>query len=172
MKRIEANDPVAIRYVGTEGYFKGDYKTAFECWTRAAALGDLEVHYQLSTLYREGKGIEKDEKRELHHLEHAAIGGHHNARRNLGCIEEENGRMDRAAKHYIIAAKLGYDKSLKNVKILYKAGHVSKEDFAAALRGHQATINATKSPQREAGEAADRARRIHLSASTHGYSWR
>ena len=52
-------------------------------------------------------------------------------------------------KHYIIAAKLGYDESLKAVKNLYKAGCVSKEDFAAALRGYQAAIDATKSPQRE-----------------------
>jgi hypothetical protein len=32
-------------------------------------------------------------------------------------------------------------------------GFVSKEDFAAALRGHQAAVDATKSPQREKGEA-------------------
>ena len=34
-------------------------------------------------------------------------------------------------------------------KVLYKAGVVSKDDFAAALRGHHAAITATKSPQRE-----------------------
>ena len=46
-------------------------------------------------------------------------------------------------------AKLGNDDSLTNVKDLYKAGRVSKEDFAAALRGYQAAIEATKSPQRD-----------------------
>ena len=34
-----------------------------------------------------------------------------------------------------------------------KAGYVSKDDFAVALRGHQAAVDATKSPQRE--EAAE-----------------
>eukprot|EP00986_Skeletonema_menzelii_P011570 scaffold6007_cov73-Skeletonema_menzelii.AAC.2 len=43
-----------------------------------------------------------------------------------------------------------HDKSLDSVKIFYKAGQVSKDDFAAALRGHQAAVDATKSPQREA----------------------
>ena len=35
-----------------------------------------------------------------------------------------------------------------------KRGFVKKEDFAAALRGHQAAVDATKSPQRQAAEAA------------------
>eukprot|EP00986_Skeletonema_menzelii_P005821 scaffold2157_cov116-Skeletonema_menzelii.AAC.2 len=149
MKRIEANDLVAMRYIGTERYYEGDYKSAFEYWSKAAALGDVQAHYQLSISYLEGKGVEKDTKRVLHHLTEAAIGGDPHARHNLGCLEREKGRVDRAVKHYIIAAKLGFDKSLENVKHLYNAGHVSKDDFAAALRGHQTAIDATKSPQRQ-----------------------
>ena len=38
------------------------------------------------------------------------------------------------------------------VKNGYADGYVSKEDFAAALRAHQAAVDATKSPRREAGE--------------------
>ncbi len=37
-----------------------------------------------------------------------------------------------------------------DLKQCYTDGHVSKEDFAAALRAHQAAVDATKSPQREA----------------------
>ncbi len=57
-------------------------------------------------------------------------------------------------KHWIIAAKLGYDGSLNAIKEGYKEGFVSKEDFAAALRGHQSAVDATKSPQREVAEQA------------------
>ena len=149
MKRVEANDPVALCSMGKQRYHKGDYMAAFEYSAKAAALGDVLAHYQLSVLYDEGQGVEKDEKKELLHLEQAAIGGHPDARHNLGIVEEENGRMDRAAKHYIIAAKLGVDDSLKCVRDLCKDGHVSKEDYAAALRGYQAVIEAMKSPQRE-----------------------
>eukprot|EP00986_Skeletonema_menzelii_P011132 scaffold5658_cov114-Skeletonema_menzelii.AAC.2 len=149
MKRVEANDPVAMCFMGTERYEEGNYNAAFEYWTRAATLGDVQAHYQLSTLYYDGQGVEKDEKLELHHLIEAAIGGHPMARHNLGILEWENGHNDRAVKHLIIASKFGHDKSLDSVKILYKAGYVSKDDFATALRGHQAAVDATKSPQRE-----------------------
>ena len=48
---------------------------------------------------------------------------------------------------------LGDDDSLRNVKMAYKYGLVSKEDFAAALRCHKAAIDATKTPQREEAAA-------------------
>ena len=153
MKRIEANDPVAMCEMGTERCGKGDYTTAFGYYSRAAALGVVQAHYHLSILYHEGKGVEKDEKMEQHHKEQAAIGGHPEARYNLGCVENKNGTLDRAVKHFIIAAKLGFDISLEAVKNAYKAGLVSKEDFAAALCGYQAAIEATKSPQREEATA-------------------
>ena len=153
MKRVEANDAAAICYLASKRIKKGDYKAAIEYFTRAVALGDVDAHFQLSTFYYHGEGVETDEKRALHHAEKAAIGGHPYARHSLGCVEAKNGRMNRAAKHFIIAANLGHDDSLERVKDLYKAGFVSKEDFAAALRGHQAAIDATKSPQRE--EAAE-----------------
>eukprot|EP00986_Skeletonema_menzelii_P013568 scaffold8039_cov102-Skeletonema_menzelii.AAC.1 len=132
-KRVEANDPVAMCFMGTERYEEGNYNAAFEYWTKAAALGDVWAHYQLSCLYREGQGVGKDEKKALHHLTEAAIGGHHRARHNLGCLEREKGRVERAVKHFIIAAKLGHDQSLEYVKDLYKAGYVSKDDFALQL---------------------------------------
>eukprot|EP00986_Skeletonema_menzelii_P010535 scaffold5150_cov133-Skeletonema_menzelii.AAC.9 len=149
MKRVEANDPFAMCQMGTKRYNEGDFKTAFKYWTKAAALGDAVAHYQLSILYHNGQGVEKDEKKQLHHLEEAAIGGDPMARHSLGCLEKEKGRVDKAVKHFIIAAKLGHDKSLESVKNLYKAGYVSKDDVAAALRGHQAAVDATKSPQRD-----------------------
>ena len=152
-KRIEVNDPTAICRMGEKYQDAGDYKSAFEYFTRAADLGDVDAHHKLSFLYYCGHGVEKDEKKDLHHTEQAAIGGHPEARHNLGCLEKEKGRVDRAAKHLIIAAKLGCVRSLGAVKVLSKAGHVSEDDYVTALRGHQAAIDATKSPQRE--EAAE-----------------
>ena len=56
--------------------------------------------------------------------------------------------IDRAVKHLIISANLGCDEAIQKLKEYYKYGKVSKEDFAAALRGHHAAVDATKSPQR------------------------
>ncbi len=92
-------------------------------------------------------------KKRLHHLKEAAIRGHPEARYNLAMYEKENGRHVRAARHLIISTKLGDYKSLERLKLAYQAELVSKDDFAAALRGHQAAVDATKSPQREEGEA-------------------
>ena len=151
LKRIEANDPVAMCQMGAlRCEDDGDYEAALDYWTKAAALGYALAHYELSTSYREGQGVQKDEKKFLYHLEQAAIGGHPGARFNLGLFESKNRRVDRAVKHWIIGANLGHDLSLENIQDLYKRGHVSKEDFTAALRGYQAAIAATKSPQREA----------------------
>ena len=150
MKRVEANDPAAIRKMGGKHFDEGDYDGAFKYWTKAAELGNVEAHYELSIMYRDEECVEKDEKKEIYHLEEAAIGGHASARQNLGVYEERNGRIDRTVKHLIIAANLGLDSAMKGLKECYKDGIVSKDDFAAALRGHYAAVEATKSPEREA----------------------
>ena len=149
MKRVKANDPVAIFKMGVDCQVEGDYEKAFEYYTKAAALGDVTAHYNLSVIYRAGDGVEKDEKKEIYHLEEAAIGGQPEARYNLGLNEYDNERVDRAMKHFIIAAKLGLNCALESVKNGFVKGFVSKEDYAAALRGHQAAVDATKSKQRE-----------------------
>jgi len=160
MKRVEKNDPVAMRQLGKMHYQKGDYVGAFEYWRKAAELGDAVAHYDLSFLYEKGEGVEKDEKRELFHLVEAAIAGHPEARHNFACRDGMNDKIDRSVKHLIIAANLGCDDSIQALKECYKRGLVSKEDFAAALRAHQAAVDATKSPQRE--EAAEYFRRRQL----------
>ena len=149
MKRVAANDPVALSEFGVSLFHDENYDGAFKYWTQAAELGDVEAHYNVSIAYQEGAGVENDEEKEVYHLEEAAIGGHPSARYKLARYECEKHRFDRTAKHLIIAANLGHDESIQMLKEFYKHGLVSKEDFAMALRGHQAAVDATKSPQRE-----------------------
>jgi len=155
-KRIEANDPMALRDKGRTHYFDGDYESAFEYCSKAAELGDMEAHCYLYMMYEAGLGVEKDKGKETYHLEVAAIGGHPRA---IGCNEvalafqeDSDSILNRAVKHWIIAAKLGDDDSIVRLKEGFKDGFVSKEEFASALRGHQAAVDATKSPQREEAE--------------------
>jgi len=153
MKRIAANDPVAMRQKGIEQYEKGDYRRAFEYYTRAAELGDAAAKYGLGRMYEFGKGVEKDEGKEIHYLEEASIGGHPSARRALGWKEWYIGNSERALKHFSLGAKLGDDDSIEMLMIAFKSGLVSKDDLASALRAHQAAVDATKSPPRDAFEA-------------------
>ena len=149
-RRAKANDPIALSQMGHINYSKGDYAKAFQYWTNSARLGIVQAHYRLSVLYKNGDGVEKDEKKRVFHLEEAAIAGHPDARYNLGAIEWNYGSKERAVKHFIIAANLGEGElSLKMLKQGYAEGIVSKEDFAAALRAYQAAADAMKSPQRD-----------------------
>ncbi|KAK1733146.1 hypothetical protein QTG54_016123 [Skeletonema marinoi] len=156
MKRVNANDPAALLQMGLRRYEDGDNDSAFKFVKKSAELGDAGAHYQLACFYFEGKGVQKDVKKEVYHLEQAAIGGHAKARWNLGAVEKKNCRMGRAIKHMIIAAKLGHDDSLDALRNGFRGGLVSKEDFASALRAHQAAVEATKSSQREAAEEAEK----------------
>jgi tetratricopeptide (TPR) repeat protein len=152
MKRVKKNDPAAMCRMGKGRYHQGDYETALKYLMKAAELGHADAHFSLSFMHHGGLGVEKDVKKELHHLEEAAIAGHPTARHNLGCIEASNDRYKRAKKHFIIAANLGYHDSLRCLLKLHAGGHASKEDYADALRAYQAALDATKSVEREKAE--------------------
>ena len=119
-------------------------------------MGNAEAHYQLGCSYGEGVGVRvRDDDKAVYHYEKASIGGHPDARYNLACYEEI-GSMERAVKHWIIAANLGDDKSMKELLSSYKNGFITKEKYGATLRAHQAAINATKSAERDFAEEAIR----------------
>ncbi len=152
MKRIKANDPAALSEMGTIRYDEGGHDAAVKYFTKAAELEDPEAHCWLGYMYGKGEGVEKDEEKKVYHYEKAAIGGHPYARHNLGWYAEDNGNIERAVKHFIIAANLGYEKSMKTLWDYYKDGDITKEDLEGTLRTHQAAIDAMKSTEREAAE--------------------
>jgi hypothetical protein len=153
MKRIKANDPAALRHMAGKCHKEGNYEGALEYWTKSAELGDVEARYNLGLMYMNGEGVEEDEEKAVYHYEKAAIGGHPFARYNLAANEEEHGNVERAVKHFIIAANLGDDQSMKCLWDHYSLGNITKEDLDATLRTHQAAIDATKSEQREEADA-------------------
>ena len=162
MKRVAANDPFALCDYAFDLVEEGDYDGAFKCWNKAAGMDNADSHFNLSIMYKKGQGVETDERKELFHLEEAAILGHPKARHKLGCYEGgRNDMIDRAVKHLIIAANLGWDQSIEALKACYKDKFVGKEDFAAALRAHHAAVIAMKSPQRAEAARADAAGEIH-----------
>ena len=116
MKRVGANDPAAMTQMGKARSKEGDYDSAFKYFTKAAKVGDAEAHFNLSGMYMKGEGVEKDYTKEIYHLEEAAIRGHAYARHHLGLYDGRSGRIERAAKHFTIAANLGYDDSIQTLK--------------------------------------------------------
>ena len=154
MKRMKNNCPVAIAKLGVERYNEGDHETALKYLTKASELGDTDAHVYLSRQYYNGEGVEKDMKKQIFHLEEAAIGGHPGARYLLGVKDASSGRFERAVKHFIVAANLGYHDSLEVLRRLHADGHATKEQYSAALRAYQATVDETKSVEREEAEKA------------------
>ena len=151
MKRVQANDPSAMCQMGAARHEEGKYVEAVDYYSKAAELGDANAHFQLAIMYQDGRGVEKDKKKEVYHWEEAAIKGQLDARFGLAQHEMINFRSDRAVKHLIIAANLGHDNSMQALKECYKDGLVRKEDFTSVLRAHKTAVDATKSPQREIG---------------------
>ncbi len=79
--------------------------------------------------------------------------GHPWARHSLAIVEGMNGNIERAVKHLIIAANLGYEDSMKELWKHYSAGNITKEELEATLRTHKAAIDEMKSPERKAAQA-------------------
>ena len=62
--------------------------------------------------------------------------------------------MNRALKHYMIAAEGGKPDSLKAIQKLYTNGHATKDYYTKALRAYQAYLVEIKSTQRDKAAAA------------------
>jgi len=156
--RIKLNDAEAFYSLGyscRDGDFglPQDFNKSMELWQKAAELGSICAHYNLAIVYHSGEGVEFDTDKAIHHYTLAAIGGDEVARYALGLFEEANGNINHATKHFMIAARCGYEDSLKEVGNGYKAGHITKDDYANTLRAYQVSMDEMKSEQRDIAAA-------------------
>ncbi|EJK70646.1 hypothetical protein THAOC_07976 [Thalassiosira oceanica] len=153
-KRVDAGDPVAIYHLGKH-YADGSYGVtkdvtrAVELYERASELGSKGAHLNLGCLYLVGADVEKDTAKAIRHLEAAAVKGVVTARHNLGVVENNAGNYDLALQHYMIAAKMGDQDSLHNIKSMFMNGLVTKADYAEALRGQYSAAEEMRSPDRD-----------------------
>ena len=157
-KRVELDDAQAIFHLGCyyrDGKFgfPQDDDKAFELSVRTGDLGCDKAFNSIGYAYKNGRGVDIDKKKAKYYYQLSAIGGNMNARFNLAIAEENAGNMNRALKHYMIAAEGGDPDSLKVIQELYTNGHATKEDYAKALRAYQAYLVEIKSTQRDAAAA-------------------
>ena len=163
-KRMEVNDAIAIQMIGyyyrdgVYGYPQ-DFIKALELFHRAAELGCSRAYNSIGYVYEVGsRGVEIDEKKALYYYELAAMRGNEYARYNLGNSEKRLGNMNRALKHYMIAAASGHSDSLEMIKSLYSDGSATKDDYTKALRSYQEYLGEIKSKQRDDAAADNRHR--------------
>jgi len=158
-KRIEAGDVHAIfnrgNYYrqGMHGYPK-DYTKALELYHQAAELGHAASYCSIGCYFDNGIGMKRNEEKAKYYTELAAIKGDVTARHNLGIFEMDDGNMDKALKHHMIAVKCGKGGSLQFIKELYTNGDATKEDYMKALQLYQEYLGEIKSRQRDEAAAA------------------
>ena len=157
MERVEANDPISICLLansyhnGVNGY-QQDHARAIELYARAAELGCSKAHSSLGDIYADDVG---DLKKAKFHFENAAMAGHELARYNLGILENNSGNMERAVKHWIIAASSGEYHSMQVLITLFEQGLVSRDVIESTLTSYNNSCAEMKS------EARNAAIRIH-----------
>ena len=137
------------KYRTGDNGLKKDVTRAVELYERAVELGSKEAHYTLGFLYYEGKDVEEDTDKKMLHWEAAAVKAHAFARNSLGWEERAAGNHDLALQHFLISAKLGYQRSLNGIKDMFIHGLATKADYAEALRGHQSAVGEMRSPDRD-----------------------
>ena len=93
-----------------------DLAKANEFFLKAGELGCDAAYLALGDSYRLGNGVEVDKTKAKHYYELAAMMGSVHARHNLGCEEEQAGNIHAAYRHYILAARAGFARSMGKVK--------------------------------------------------------
>ena len=153
--KIQALSMLASSYdTGAGGLgVRRDSKKAHQLWMEAVELGgSKDAHYNLSlsySKYHKERGVEKDDKKELYHLEEAAMLGDAAARCKLGFYEGERGNWDRAKKHWTLSAAAGCKGCMERIKRGKKKGAVSNDEYKRTLRAHRKSLNLTRSAQRD-----------------------
>ena len=151
MKRVAVNDAASIcmlaqhYHLGRAG-FQRDHTKAMELYVRAANLGNSKAHYNMAGIYQ-GVG---DLKKAKFHLEAAAMAGNEVARYRLGCMEVKSRNMDRAVKHWTIAASAGCFRAMDELRKFFKRSFVSRESINSTLTAYNNSCAEMKSESRDA----------------------
>ena len=159
-KRMELNDATAFYNIGsfyTDGLYglSQDHAKALEHYHRAAELGHVGSYENIGSAHYFGSGVEVDMKKARYYFELAAMNGEPDARYNLGVLEKEEGELDRALKHWLIAIEGGNKTALDAIKKFYLNGYATKDDYTKALKLYQAYLDDIKSKHRDKAAADD-----------------
>ena len=84
------------------------------------------------------------------HFEAAAMAGHEVARCNLGGMEHVAGNVERAVKHWGIAASAGEYDAMHEMRTFFEQGFVSRESIDSTLAAYNSSCKEMRSEARDA----------------------
>jgi hypothetical protein len=88
-------------------------------------------------------------KKAKFHYEAAAMAGDEVARNNLGCAEAQSGNMERAIKHWTIAASAGDHNAMHQLTILFQHGALSRDQIDSFLIAYNDSCAEMRSEARD-----------------------
>jgi len=71
------------------------------------------------------------------------------SRHSLGSYEGQKWNYDRAVRHFLISAKMGWKDSVEDIKKIFMGGLATKEQYTEALKGYQDAVEEMKSHDRD-----------------------
>ena len=134
---MEINDSASI-YLLVDSCYKGargvqqDHAKAMKLYARSGELGLSKAHYYLGLHYSYGGDLKKAK----FHNEAAAMAGHELARFNLGCFEAQSRNIERAIKHWTIAASAGEFNAMHILIKYVEKGFISRESIDSTLAAY------------------------------------
>jgi TPR repeat protein len=78
------------------------------------------------------------------------VAGHEGARNNIGIIEAESRNIERAFKHWIIAASAGEYHAMNRLRSFFEKGLVSRETIDSTLAAYNNSSAEIRSEARDA----------------------
>mmetsp|Transcript_36280 Transcript_36280/g.61860 ORF Transcript_36280/g.61860 Transcript_36280/m.61860 type:complete len:298 (-) Transcript_36280:117-1010(-) len=162
LKRLtETNNPGAICQLAShynEGSFDlgKDQGKAIRLWKKSGQMDSDygRSYYNIASSYLRTK-IRGNVNRIIYYFEKAAIKGSVNARVNVGRIERDAGNMDRATRHFKLAAEAGHEEAMNIIWKGYRAGDmdITRDDFNTLLRRHHDNLSTMTNSYRDKGRA-------------------
>jgi len=144
-----------MRQLGFGGFKKDEARSNKE-FLYAASLGSREACTVVGHCYKEGDvGIEKDIEMSKYYYQLGAVKGCPTARVALAHYDADEGDLQTAVRHLMIACRRGSDEGLQFLGELYRRGLkkssqacVTKDQYAEALRTHKDFVDLVSSKSR------------------------
>lgn len=136
----QKNNPIDQHNLATYYLNSKDIHTkqeALPLFQKAAEQGLPKAQHDLSLMYWQGDGVQKNNKLAEKWAKEAIANKMIAANTTLGLIESENGNFEKAFELYQIAAETGFAPAQYNVGVVYHNGEGVKPDLKEAVKWYE-----------------------------------
>ena len=125
----------------TAAYSRSDYPTAFRIWSALADQGDATAQANLGIMYRDGRGVAKDDAQAVQWYRKAAEQGNAFGQTNLGVMYRDGRGVAKddaqAVEWFRQAAEQGFAPGQNNLGYMYQTGRGIAKDDALAVEWYR-----------------------------------